>query len=246
MTRRIRWFSAGAASAVATKLDLAAHPGGVVAYCDAGAEDEDNARFMKDCEAWFGVPVERLRNPEFADTWAVWEKRRYMSGIAGAPCTDELKRWPRIQFQRPDDVHIFGYTADSNDMRRATAFRANYPDVTMEAPLIERGINKAAAMALVERAGIKLPRVYAMGFSNANCIPCVKATSPDYWALVRKEFPMQFQRAATLSREIGCRLARLNDERVFIDQIPADQPTTNPIAPACDFLCHIAGSEMDA
>jgi len=36
------------------------------------------------------------------------------------------------------------------------------------------------------------------------------------------------------------RLCRIKGERVFIDEIPADWPTTNPIAPACDFLCQIA------
>jgi hypothetical protein len=239
--RRVRWFSCGAASAVATKLDLDEHPGGVVAYCATGAEDADNERFLIDCERWFGVPVIRLQNPDFADTWAVWEKRRYMSGVAGAPCTSELKISPRLAFQEPGDVHVFGYTADGPDVKRAANFRANYPDLTMETPLIERGINKAGCLSIVEGHGLRLPRVYAMGFHNANCIPCVKATSPDYWSLVRKEFPAEFARAAKLSREIGCRLARLKDERVFIDEIPADHPTTNPIAPACDFLCHING-----
>ena len=242
MTRRVRWFSCGAASAVATKLDLDDHPGGVVAYCATGAEDADNERFLIDCEAWFGVPVIRLQNPDFADTWAVWEKRRYMSGVAGAPCTSELKISPRLAFQEPGDVHVFGYTADGPDVKRAANFRANYPDLTMVSPLIERGINKAGCLAIVESYQIRLPRVYAIGFHNANCIPCVKATSPEYWSLVRQEFPAEFARAAKLSREIGCRLARLKGERVFIDEIPADHPTTNPIAPACDFLCHINGA----
>lgn len=242
-SRRVRWLS-GAASAVAARMDLQAHPGGVVAHCETGSEDADTDRFIRDCEAWLGVEVTRLRSPEFADTWAVWEKRRYMSGIAGAPCTSELKIAPRLAFQEPGDIHVFGYTADRRDQDRAANFRLNYPDTAMETPLITGGLTKAACLALIISAGIEPPRVYAMGFHNANCVPCVKATSPDYWALVRQEFPEQFNRAATLSREIGCRLARINDERVFIDEIPADQPVTNAVAPACDFLCHIAGQDL--
>mgnify|MGYP001472996453 CR=1 FL=1 len=258
MDRRVRWFSCGVASAIATKLDLADHKdaAGVIAYCATGSEDEDNARFLADCEAWFGRPVERLRNPDFADTWAVWEKRRYMSGVAGAPCTSELKITPRLAFQRPGDVHVFGYTADQRDAERFEAFKSNYPELSVRAPLIERGITKAGCLALAMDAGLTPPRIYAMGFPNANCIPCVKATSPDYWALVRLRFPDQFDRAARLSRELGARLVILGREkgedgkirniRGFIDEIPLDQPVTNPIAPACDFLCHIAGSEMAA
>lgn len=241
--RRVRWIS-GAASAISTRLDLVAHPGGVVAHCLTGSEDVDTDRFINDCEQWLGVEIIRLKNPDFSSTWEVWEKRRYMSGIAGAPCTSELKIWPRMQFQREGDVHIFGYTADRRDVERAEHFRTNYPTTSMETPLITAGLTKASCLAMTETAGLKPPRVYAMGFSNANCIPCVKATSPNYWALVRQEFPVEFARAAKLSREIGCRLARLNGERIFIDEIPMDQPVSEAIAPACDFLCHISGADL--
>ena len=57
---------------------------------------------------------------------------------------------------------------------------------------------------MVEKAGIKLPPLYAMGFQNNNCIPCVKATSPNYWALARKQFPAEFDRMARLSRDLRC------------------------------------------
>lgn len=49
---------------------------------------------------------------------------------------------------------------------------------------------------------------------------------------------------AELSRRFDVTLARIKDERVFIDEIPADWPTLNPIVPACDFLCHLAELEM--
>jgi len=48
---------------------------------------------------------------------------------------------------------------------------------------------------------------------------------------------------AAYAREIGARLTRINDVRIFIDEIPADWPMTNPIVPACDFLCHLAEME---
>jgi len=233
MARIVCWFSCGAASAVATKLINS----DVIAYCETGSEDYDNARFMLDCEEWFGKDVTRLSHHEYKDTWSVWEKRRYISGIAGAPCTGELKIAPRLAFQMPDDIHVFGYTADASDIRRAETLRENWPELKIVTPLIDRNINKAACIAMIQRAGIEPPRVYEMGFPNANCIPCCKATSPAYWALVRKEFPIEFKRMASLSRELGARLTRIKNQRCFIDEIPADHPVTNAIAPACDFLC---------
>jgi hypothetical protein len=240
MTRIVSWFSCGAASAVATKLSSP----DVIAYCDTGAEDDDNHRFRLECERWFGTSVTMLKNGKFKDTWDVWQKRKWLSGIEGAPCTSELKVAPRLAFQQPDDIHVFGYTADASDVRRAEALRENWPELNISTPLIDRGITKAACLAMILTAGIKPPRVYAMGFPNANCIPCVKATSPAYWALVRKEFPVQFKRMSDLSKELGARLTRINDERVFIDEIPLDHPVTQAIAPECDFLCQLAEQDF--
>lgn len=225
---------------MATKLCPEALP----VHCATGAEHPDNDRFERDCAAWFGRQVITLRSDEYADTWSVWESERYISGTEGAPCTRALKVEPRLDFQRPDDIHVFGYTADSNDQRRAKRMREAYPELEIKTPLIDRGVTKAACLAMLERAGIRPPLTYALGFPNANCLPCGKATSPDYYQLIRKHFPDRFDRMAKLSRELGVRLCRIDGERRFIDEIPADWPTTNPIAPACDFLCQIAESDL--
>jgi hypothetical protein len=240
MSRRISWFSCGAASAVATKLSTP----DVIAYCETGAEDKDNNRFMLDCRQWFDQEIITLQSEKYIDTWSVWEDRKYIAGIAGAPCTSELKVNPRLAFQKADDIHVFGYTADSGDVRRAKAMRENWPELNIETPLIDRGLTKAACLAMVMSAGIAVPIVYEKGFPNANCIPCCKATSPDYWALVRKEYPSEFNRMAELSRKFGARLARVKGERVFIDEVPSDQPTTEPLAPECDFLCSLVESDL--
>ncbi len=239
MSRVVSWFSCGAASAVASKLS---NPD-VIAYCETGSEHPDNERFMADCETWIGQPIERLRG-DYQDTWEVWEKRRYLAGIDGAPCTVELKVSPRLAWQRPSDIHVFGYTADRADVDRSDRLRANYPELSIRTPLIERGITKAACLEMIRRAGIDLPPLYALGFQNNNCLPCVKATSPAYWALVRKTFPDKFDRMAKLSRELDVRLCRIDGERSFIDEIPGNHPTTNPIQPSCDFLCALAEMDM--
>ena len=240
--RKLSWFSCGAASAVATML----HKDAIPVYCWTGAEHPDNKRFMADCEIWFGRKVMRLWSDEYADTWDVWEKTRWLAGINGARCTTELKVAPRLRFQRPTDIHVFGYTADKADSDRAKRLRENYPELDVIFPLIDRGLTKAACLDMVQRAGIKLSPMYALGFQNNNCIPCVKATSPAYWALIRKHFPDKFERMAKLSRELDVRLCRIDDERRFIDEIPLDHPTTNPIQPSCDFLCHIAEQDYSA
>lgn len=244
--RIICWFSCGAASAIATRMILREHPEAVIAYCETGSEHADNERFMADCTRWFNAPIIRLKSDEYEDCWDVWETTRWLAGINGARCTTEMKVAPRLAFQRPTDIHVFGYTADQRDIERAKQLRANYPELTVLTPLIDAGLDKAATLALVLSAGIELPVPYRLGFHNNNCKTCVKATSPDYWALVRKVYPADFARMAALSRQLSVRLTRINDVRIFIDEIPADWPTTNPIAPACDFLCHIIEQDLGA
>lgn len=245
ISRTICWFSSGAASAIASKMILSGGRGNIaVVICETGSEHPDNARFLLDCEQWFGVSIIRISSEKYKSTWDVWEKRAYMAGINGAPCTTELKIAPRLIFQRPDDIHVFGYTADAADVARADALRKNYPELKIETPLISAGITKAGCLAMVASAGIKPPLIYELGFPCANCIPCVKATSPNYWSLVRKVFPAEFNRAAALSRQLGAKLTRISGERAFIDQIPDDWLTLDPLVPSCDFLCHIAEDDI--
>jgi hypothetical protein len=242
--RTIVWFSCGAASAIAAKMTLRETPDAMLVYCETGQEHEDSKRFMADCVRWCNAPVTSIKSDEYADTWDVWEKTGWLAGINGARCTTELKVKPRLAFQRPDDIHVFGYTADQRDVERAKQLRANYPELTIRTPLIDAGLTKASTLQMVLDAGIAIPIPYLLGFHNNNCKTCVKATSPDYWSLVRKSYPEDFERMVALSHKLDVRLSRIKDERVFIDDIPADWPTTNPIAPACDFLCHIMEQDL--
>lgn len=246
--RTLIWWSTGAASAVAARLALREEPEALIVRCETGNEDPDNYRFEADVMRRLNASVTVLKSDKYADVPEVWRARQYMAGINGAPCTVEMKIAPRLAFQRPTDVHVFGYTADSGDIERFARLKANYPELTVRAPLIEKGITKDACLAMVQQWGIDLPRSYEMGFPNANCLQsgCVKATSPAYWALYRQRFPENFARTAALARELGARLARVNGQRVFIDDVPVDHPTSDPLVPTCDFLCHLAGMDLEA
>jgi hypothetical protein len=245
--RVVAWFSAGAASAVAAKLALCRYTDAevVIARCVIPSEHEDNDRFAADCERWFGQPIRNLRSTEFADTWDVWEKRRYIAGVAGAPCTTELKKAVRHQFEMDwqPDVQVFGYTAE--ERLRVNRFRQNNPEVRLVAPLIDAGLSKADCLAMVDRAGIEIPAIYRLGFRNANCIPCPKATAPAYWNRIRRHFPQRFDRMVDLSRLLNVRLVELNGERIFLDELPpaAGAGDQEPDMD-CSLMCAIAESKM--
>jgi hypothetical protein len=197
-------------------------------YCDTlETEHPDNARFMKDVEAWLGVTVERIHSQDFQNIDEVFEKTRYMAGIGGARCTAEMKKVPRFQYQRWDDTHIFGYTAE--EQSRMDRFEQANPELRVDWLLLEHGMTKQRCLEEVESAGIKLPVMYSLGYNHNNCLGCVKATSARYWNMVRRDFPDVFERRARQSREIGCRLTRYKGERIFLDELPPDYLPPEPL-----------------
>jgi hypothetical protein len=217
--RLIVWFSCGAASACALKLVSALNP--VAVYCDLSAnEHDDNARFLRDVEAWTGVVVMKIRSSKYATIEQVFDERQYMSGPHGAPCTVEMKKIPRFEFQRADDTHVFGMSSD--EAKRISLFENDNPELNLCWPLVDAGMTKADCLQMVKDAGIALPEKYLQGYKNNNCHGCVKSSSPAYWNLVRKTNPDVFQRRCEQSRMIGARLVKLNGERIFLDELPAD------------------------
>jgi 3'-phosphoadenosine 5'-phosphosulfate sulfotransferase (PAPS reductase)/FAD synthetase len=242
VTRTIVWFSAGAASAVAAKVTLSHTPDAVITYVNPGSEHPDNERFLDDCAQWFGRPILRLRSDRYVDTWQVWEDRRFLVGQHGAPCTIELKKKVRFAFERPDDIQVFGYTAD--ETHRADRFRQLNPEIALDCPLIDRGLTKEDCLAIVERAGIQLPVMYRLGFQNNNCIGCPKG-GMGYWNHIRRHFPDTYTRMARLERELDHAVNKDADGPVWLDELDpnrGDLLTESP--PECSLLCAITEADI--
>jgi hypothetical protein len=236
MRRAVCWFSAGAASAVATKImvGVIGHDDLVIYRVDPGSEHPDNRRFSDDCEAWFNHPIQLIRSGRYVDTWQVWNERRYINGPAGALCTVELKKKPRFAVELPDDMQVFGYTVEERG--RADRFREQNPGVDLLTPLIDANLTKSDCLAIIDRAGIALPAMYLLGYRNNNCIGCPKG-GMGYWNKIRRDFPETFARMALLERTVGA--SCING--VFLDELDpgrgdhADEPDFE-----CSLMCALA------
>lgn len=220
--RVLAWFSCGAASAVAAYIAKQKYGDSChVIYCDTMAtEHPDNARFFAEVQRWLGAPIQRIASDTYNDVDEVFERTRYMAGVKGARCTAEMKKIPRKQFQRIDDIHVFGFTADESD--RIDRFEANSPELHLDWVLRAEGITKEECYKILNRAGIELPVMYRLGYKNNNCIGCVKATSAKYWNMIRRDFPEVFDKRARQSRELGARLTRHEGRRIYLDELPPD------------------------
>jgi 3'-phosphoadenosine 5'-phosphosulfate sulfotransferase (PAPS reductase)/FAD synthetase len=233
LNRVVVWFSAGAASAVASKLTLAKYKGVLpvhIAYCDTGSEHEDNERFLKDCEEWFDHPIERLKSEKYENIWDVFDKTNYLVGIAGARCTTELKKVLRQQYENLEsDIQVFGY--DFGEIARAERFRESNMEVYLETPLIDRQVSKGECLAILEKANIELPIMYQLGYKNNNCIGCVKGGA-GYWNKIRKDFPDTFERMSQQEQRLGVAInkrmvkvegqTKRKREKLFLKDLPED------------------------
>lgn len=224
--RLVCWWSAGVASSVASAVALKTIgprcAESIVAYCDTSAsEHPDNARFLADCERWYGTAITKLRSPNYTDTWEVYEKTRWLVGINGARCTTELKKLVRRAFEREGDIQVFGFTTD--EPHRAERFKANNPEIDARFPLIESRMSHADCHALLRESGIEIPAMYRMGYRNNNCIGCVKGGA-GYWNKIRRDFPATFDRMARLERDLDVAILKRTVGgkrlRLFLDELP--------------------------
>jgi hypothetical protein len=250
VSRIVCWFSCGAASAMATKIAIEqnARRGQlpiVVARCRVDEEHPDNDRFAADCEAWFGLPITNLSSEKFGSSiYNVFEKERYLAGIAGAPCTRALKKRVREAFQRPGDLHVFGYSVE--EQKRVDDFIDANNEVKIWAPLIERGLTHEDCLAIVARVPIELPAMYKLGYKHNNCIGCVKGGA-GYWNKIRVDFPAAFERMAEIEGRLGVRLVKDGGKRVSLrDLRPGVGKYELEPEPSCGVFCEMAEKELIA
>lgn len=168
----VAWFSAGVSSFVAAYL---AKPDRIV-FINVASQHPDTLRFVADAERVLGRPIEIIGDQRYRQSVdEVIAKRRYINGPAGACCTTELKKRVRQEWERqnahPGMVYVWGYDADERRRAERTAAASEF-DVSF--PLIERGLTKENCHAIAAELGIKRPAMYDLGYSNNNCVGCVK------------------------------------------------------------------------
>ena len=234
------WFSCGAPSTVAAAMTLAKWGETCnvrIVNNPVDEEGDDNQRYLIDAMVWLDHPIERAINSDLGHTSAerVWRDRSFMSSPKGAICTGALKKAARFEWEatnRPD-YHVFGFTVEEQHRQARIALELRSLPV-----LIDAGMTRDACFSVVAEAGLLLPDSYRMGYPNANCRGCVKATSVSYWQLVRRVDPAVFAARAALSRSLGVRLVRYKGVRIFLDELPMEA-TDRPLrsAPDCGILC---------
>lgn len=232
MKRIVSWFSCGSASAYATYLALQKYKEIEIVYCEVINEHSDNKKFLKDFENKFKVKINILKNEKYnGDIYKVFRERKFIKNQFGAPCTMLLKKEMRKKYQKPDDIQIFGYTAEELG-RRDRLIDAN-PEIITDDILIDNNITKNICKNWLIDNGFELPVMYKLGYQNNNCIGCVKG-GMGYWNAIRKDFPEIFDKMAKLERELGHSVCKES----YLDELEPNRGSFKRDLPKeCGFNC---------
>lgn len=240
----IGWWSAGVTSAVACKFLIETY--GVdnvrLIYFKIGTAHEDNERFKRECEAWYGKEIEVTGSPKYKDQFDVIEDVRWINGPGGARCTTELKKNVRLRIERETeyDGQCFGFEYVPKEINRALRFQDQYPQAKAIFPLIERGMDKPACLHYLESNGIERPMMYKLGYPNNNCKGCVKG-GMGYWNKIRVDFPDVFQQMVDAEEDIG---ASCINGIYLKDLDPGRGKELKVIMPDCGSFCEIKFTDI--
>ena len=232
----VSWFSGGVSSAVATKLAIENID--LVIYTHIDDQHPDTLRFVKECEVWFGQEVDIIQSPYKTVDTACRSAggRGYINGIAGASCTRLLKRDVRKYWEKGLTVPIrYIWGLDCEEEERAEKIRDAMPEQDHLFPLIDNQVNKEEAHRILKASKIRRPAMYEIGYSNNNCIGCVKG-GMGYWNHIRVDFPEIFKARAKMERDIGA--SCING--IYLDELDPERGRHSPpIVDDCGIFCEL-------
>ena len=210
MITTIGTLSGGAGSWAACRLWIDQHgaEGMVLLFADTLYEDEDTYRFLEDAAAELDVSLFRVSAGK--DIWSVFHDHRWIGNSQLAHCSWDLKtepsrRWVRSAAPEATTILVGIDATEANRLPQITQ-RWALDSLTVRAPLVEAGWWKRRALAYAEDRGLRLPRMYSMGFGHANCTGCVKG-GQGHWLRVLQHFPDMYAhheaQEAKLRAELG-------------------------------------------
>ena len=239
----IAWWSAGITSAVACKFALELYDNVQLYYIDTGAGHEDNKRFIKDCENWYGQKINIIKNSKgFENHVDVALKSKYLNGVHGSPCTGKLKKDVRFELEKQIDFEhqIFGFEFTKKEINRAIRFKEQHSNTKPLFPLIEKKLDKNQCAWVLKEVGIELPTMYKLGYSNNNCIGCLKG-GKGYFNKIKKDFPNWFNKVAEAERIVGATC--LKD--MYLDELKGDEGREGEkVMAECGIFCQVELADL--
>lgn len=239
---KVCWISAGVSSFVAGWL--ARDTIDEYIYIDIADQHPDSLRFIHDCQKALGRKIEHLQSSEYKCVEDCIKAYGHVGNLRTGfyPCTNWMKKRVRKKWEYEhrdyDITYVWGM--DLAEKHRADMIVETMIEFNHEFPLIDRGLSKADAHGICSRLGIARPKMYDLGYSNNNCVGCVKG-GKGYWNKIRVDFPEIFEKRAKMEREIGNTILHDMNGAIFLDELPPDAGRmSDEIMDDCSIFCQLA------
>jgi 3'-phosphoadenosine 5'-phosphosulfate sulfotransferase (PAPS reductase)/FAD synthetase len=190
--KHIIMYSGGIGSWAAAKRVIEQHgrENVTLLFTDTLIEDEDLYRFLRETSEQFGCELVWLKDGR--DPWQVFKDVRWIGNSRIAQCSHLLKQkvaenWIKAHFQ-PEEVTLY-VGIDWTEIHRLAAIVKHWSPYTVKAPMTEAPyLDKEDMKRLLKADGIKVPRLYEMGFSHNNCGGfCVRAGQGHFINLLKQK-----------------------------------------------------------
>ncbi len=177
--KHIIMYSGGASSSYVAKWvsDRYGKENCILLFTDTLWEDADNYRFLEECAEYIGLDITKKvdgRTPE-----DVFFEQKFLGNARFAKCSEELKVRQTLIYI--EDIRDEGYEPvlyfgiGPHELHRKDSLIRHYEHfplepVKCEFPMIDSISSEVKARYIIENEwGIKLPRMYDLGFHHANC-----------------------------------------------------------------------------
>lgn len=244
---KVCWISAGVSSFVSGWLERETVDEFI--YIDIADQHPDSLRFIYDCEKALGREVKIIKSDEYDNVEACIRAAGMIRNRVNNfyPCTNWLKKRVRKKWEDEhrdyDITYVWGF--DAGEVGRMEKLVDAMPQFAHEFPLIDKGLTKQDAHGICASLGVKRPAMYDLGYSNNNCVGCVRGGA-GYWNKIRNDFPEVFASRAKLERDIGNTILRDRENHcpLYLDELdPEAGRMQDEIMEDCGIFCMLAMEE---
>lgn len=194
--RHVVMYSGGVTSFFAARWVIeqyGTHPVTLL-FADTRMEDADLYRFLVDSTHFLSVPLTRIADGR--TPWQVFADEHFLGNSRIDPCSRILKRqllnrWVKANCLPGETVLYWGLTWE--EKHRALRLAARQTPWACRFPLCEKPWKtKNQWLDELQCLGLRIPRLYSMGFPHNNCGgACVKAGQAQ-WARLFEVMPERY------------------------------------------------------